>query len=166
MAAGIHEGMKVADFATGAGFFTRAVARAVGAGGVVWAVDAHQDMLPRVKTIAAAEGLTNIEVMHGNIEHVGGSHLPENTFDFVLMVNVFFSLECKDCAVKEAARVLKRHGKVLVIDWQDSFGGLGPHPDHVVTRSAMRELFEGSGFSFVGDIEAGSYHWGCILKKS
>jgi ubiquinone/menaquinone biosynthesis C-methylase UbiE len=164
-AAGIHAGLKVADFGSGAGFFTRAAARYVGPGGVVCAVDIHQDLLPRLKNLALGEGLRNIEVMHGDVEQVGGSHLPDKTFDFVLVTNLLFAIECKDCLVQEVARVLKPHGKVLVVDWKDSFGGLGPHPDHVVTEPAGRNIFEQSGFTFVSNIPAGEYHWGCILKK-
>jgi len=164
-ASGIHEGMKVADFGAGSGFFTRAAARAVDLGGVVWAVDLMPNLLTRIKNLSLAEGLKNVEIIRGDIEHMGGSHLPEGAFDFVIMANVLFALECTDCAVNEVARVLKRHGKVLVIDWRDSFGGLGPHPDHVVQQAAARDMFERKGFSFVGDVDAGAYHWACVFKK-
>ncbi|MBC7836940.1 methyltransferase domain-containing protein [Acetobacteraceae bacterium] len=165
-AAGVHEGMHVADFGSGSGFFTRAAARAVGEGGVVWAVDVHQDLLPRIKNLAAAENLHNVEVVHGNVEVSGGSNLPAEQFDLVIAANLLFAAEHKREVVAEMRRVLKKNGRALVIDWSDSFGGLGPHPDHVLTVQAGRELFEQGGFTYVGDISAGAYHWGFIIRKN
>ncbi len=164
-AAGVHEGMHVADFGAGSGFFTRAAARLVGESGVVWAVDAHQELLPRIKNLAAAEMLHNVEVVHGDVEVVGGSSLPDEDFDFCLVANVLFAAEHKREVVAEIRRVLKKTGRALVIDWSDSFGGLGPHKDHVLTAQKARELFENGGFAYIGDISAGAYHWGFIVRK-
>jgi ubiquinone/menaquinone biosynthesis C-methylase UbiE len=165
VSAGVHEGLKVADFGAGSGFFSRAAARLVGEAGVVWAVDAHQAMLPRLKNLSLGEGLTNIEVVHGNVEVAGGSHLPLDGFDFVIAANLFFGVADKLTVVKEIQRVLRRGGRALVIDWQDSFGGLGPHPEHVVNERDLQKLFEEAGFTIVNEVSAGEYHWGFIAKK-
>lgn len=165
-AAGIHEGMQVADFGAGSGFFTRAVARAVGQGGAVWAVDIHRDMLPRIKSLAVAEGLTNVEVVCGDIEAAGGSNLPEQMCDMVIVANTLFAAEHKRDLVAEVRRVLRPGGRVLVVDWRDSFGGLGPHPEHVVTATAAKKLFESQGFAGAAQVNAGEYHWGLLFRKS
>ncbi|HVY72811.1 MAG TPA: methyltransferase domain-containing protein [Candidatus Paceibacterota bacterium] len=164
-AAHVHEGMIVADLGAGSGFFTRAAARIVGEGGQVWAVDTNQDMLPRLKNLGEAEGLHNIEVMKGDIETVGGSNLPAGHFDFCILTNVLFCAENKTAAVGEVKRLLKTGGRALVIDWTDSFGGLGPHPGHVIEEATARELFENAGLAFVQAVPAGSYHWGFIVRK-
>lgn len=164
-AAKLHDGMRVADFGAGSGFFTRAAARMVGGKGLVWAVDVHQDLLPRIKKLALEEGLANVEVVHGNIERAGGSHLPEDNFDLVIISNLLFGTEHKDAVVKEAKRVLRRGGRALVIDWAGSFGGMGPHPDHCVTADHAQTLFELGGFALVETVPAGSHHWGLLMKK-
>ena len=164
-AAGIHEGMRIAELGAGSGFFTRAAARRAGDSGVVWAVDLNRDLLPRLKNVAAAEGLHNIEVVHGDIQHVGGSNLPGASFDFCIIANVLWAVECKPCLAEEAARILKRGGRALIVDWSGSWGGLGPHPRAVVGRTDALTLFESHGFTPAGDIPAGGYHWGVILKK-
>jgi len=163
--AGIDSGMKVAEFGSGSGFFTRAAARMVAPLGVVWAVDIHQDMLPRLKNLGLAEGLKNIEVVRGDASHIGGTKLPDNTFDFVIVANLLFAVECRGCVAAEAARVLKRGGRMLLTDWLGSYGGLGPDAKHVVGKVDALKFFEPAGFVFVDDISAGEYHWGCILKK-
>jgi len=163
-AAGIHEGMQVAELGAGAGFFTRAAARRVQPG-AVWAVDSSPEMLERLKNVSVAEGLHNVEVMRGNIEHIGGTNLPDAAFDMVIVANALFGAECRGCVAAECARLLKRHGKVLLVDWRGSYGGLGPHARHVVGKADALALFAEHGFIAAGDIPAGEYHWGCILRR-
>ncbi len=157
-------GQTVADFDAGSGFFTRAAARLC-APGIVWAVDANRDLLPRLKNLATGEGLTNVEVVAGNIEKVGGTHLPDKSFDVVVIANSLFAADDKAAVAAEALRLLKPRGQVLVIDWQDSFGGMGPHPDHVVTAAQASSLFEQAGFTAEGSAPAGAYHWGLLFRK-
>lgn len=164
-AAGIGEGMKIADFHAASGFFARAAARIVGAGGEVWAVDANRDMLARLKNIAELEGLENVEIVRGNIEKRGGTLLPDNHLDFVLLANALFTCENKEGAIEEAWRVLKDNGKLLVVDWKASFGGLGPHPSHIITMDAAKKLFLRGGFALLSEIPAGEYHWGLLLRR-
>jgi len=162
----LQAGMYVADFGAGSGFFTRAAARAVGPTGVVWAVDLNPDLLTRIKNISLAEGLENIEIVRGDLERPKGSSLPSNHFDVVLATNILFSIEDKVAFGKEIARVLTDDGYALVIDWRGSFDGLGPHPDHVITIGAARDVFEKAGLHYVRDVPAGKFHWGFIIRKN
>ncbi len=166
-AAHIQEGMQVADFHAASGFMARAAARAVGAGGRVWAVDARQDLLIRLKNTAAMEGLENVEIVRGNMERRGGSLLPEESMDYVLLVSALCAVEDREGAIEEAWRVLRGNGRLLVIDWKESAGGgLGPSPAHVITAEAAKKLLVRGGFAIIGDtIPAGAYHWGILLRK-
>lgn len=164
-AARLTEGARVADFAAGGGFFARAAARAVAPLGRVWAVDADPELLARLKNLAHAEGIHTVEVVRGNVEKPGGSNLEERSVDWVILVNGLFSSHNKGGIAAEASRVLRRGGKVLLVEWKDSFGGLGPAPEHVVSAAAATQTFAEHGFALVGDIPAGPYHWGCILQK-
>lgn len=154
----------VADFGAGSGFFTRAAARIVGEG-QVWAVDTNGDLLTRIKSLAISEGLRNVEILRGNIESPKGSGLPAQHFDMVVAANILFSAHNKEAVVKEVARVLTKTGRALVIDWSSSHGGLGPHPEHVVSAAEARTLFEEGGFIYLEKIPAGAYHWGFIVRK-
>jgi ubiquinone/menaquinone biosynthesis C-methylase UbiE len=164
-AAKLHEGMRVADLGAGSGFFTRAAAREVAPKGMVWAVDIQQDILSRIKNLAVLEGLHNVEVVHGDIEKVGGTHLPKEQFDVCIVANVLFAVEDKDALVQEVYRLLRRGGRALVVDWAGSFGGLGPHETHVYTEGTAHDLFNKHGFAYVEPAPAGSYHWGFVVRK-
>lgn len=165
-AAKLDEGMRVADFGAGSGFFTRAAAREVGEHTSVWAIDVVRELLPRIKNLAEAEGLHNVEVLHGDVSHLSGSNLPEKSIDFCIAANLFFQIEHKHELVDEIRRVLVPSGRALIIDWAGSFGGLGPHPDHVLTKAAGEKLFAERGFTTIGDIPAGAYHWGFLARKN
>ncbi len=166
-ASGLHEGMQVADMASSSGFFVRAAARLVGPGGNVWAVDMNRDLLPRIKNLAVAEGLHNVDVVQGNIARPKGSKLPDESLDFAILVNALFTHEPGEhvAVLKEMARTLKSGGRALIVDWTDSHGGLGPHPDHVVKEATVRKLLAGAGLIEVQEIPAGEYHWGLIVRK-
>jgi len=161
----ISQGSRVADLAAGSGFFARAAARAVGHEGQVWAIDPNPDMLVRLKNLAVGEGLHNIEVARGTVEKLNGTKLPDATMDVAILANALFGVENKEAAAAEAYRVLRRAGRLVLVDWTDSHGGLGPHPGHVVTQAQAKEIFEAAGFAQPEDIPAGAYHWGLILRK-
>lgn len=165
-AAKIHDSMLVADFGVGGGFFTTALARAVGPRGKVYAIDINRNLLERLAPFAEIEGLKNIEYVQGDLDEPHGSSLPDGALDVVMMANILFQVEKKDMLIQEAFRVLRKGGRLVLIDWKDSFGGMGPHKDHVIPQEkALALAVRGGGFAHLEDINAGTYHYGLILKK-
>ena len=81
------------------------------------------------------------------------------------MTNTLFQVENKVNVFKEAWRVLKLDGTLVVIDWSESFGGLGPHPEAVVDEAAARALAETAGFVFERSFDAGDHHYGLAFRK-
>jgi len=162
---GIQVGQDVADFGSGTGAYSIAVSKALMSTGRVYAVDVQKDLLTKLKNTAAEAGLYNIEVVWGNAEKLGGSKLRDNSIDLVLLSNVMFQMEDRPSAIKECKRVLKPGGRVLVVDWADSFGGIGPQPVHLFKKEDARDLFEKSGFHVDREIAGGSHHYGFIFKK-
>lgn len=158
----VSEGMTVADFGSGAGFYTLALAKKVGPYGRVFAIDSHPDFLRRIKNEAVRSGLQNVEVIQGNLESKKGSGLVSASVDRIVIANTLFSMENVDEIVIEAKRVLKHDGKVVVIDWNESYGQIGPHTDHIVTKDEAREMFEKEGFHLESFVDAGSHHYGML----
>src|SRR6185436_9282096 len=108
----------------------------------------------------------NIELVTGDLEERGGSHLPTGEMQFCIVANLLWGISNKNALVEEVWRVLTEQGtrteagRALIIDWKGSFNGLGPHADHIVSESAAHTLFEQSGFEYLHAIDAGEYHWG------
>lgn len=162
---GISEGMRVADFGAGSGFYAIAAARAAGPDGKVYAIDVQQESLSHVKDLARKEHLGNVEVVRGDLEEIGGSQLGDGVADVVIASNILFQVEDKKIFLQEAWRVLKPKGRILVVDWKDSYGGMGPHPDQVVPERVARRLCDDVGFVFYKDVRAGDHHYGMVMHK-
>jgi len=155
----------VADFGAGSGFLSRAAAMIVSKGSV-FAIEIHREIVARLARDAAEGHLDNLHPLWGDIELPGGTRLDNESVDFVIMSNVLFHLDDKLTCINEAKRVLKPGGRLLVVDWSESFGGLGPTPQAVVTKQLAEELCARAGFTKVSDsIPGGEHHYAILFKK-
>lgn len=161
----IGKGTSVADFGTGIGAYAFACSEAVGENGKVYAIDVQKDLLEKLKKEAQERHILNIQTIWADLDIVGGTKIRENHLDEVIASNVFFQLESKDNAAMEIKRILKKGGRALVIDWTDSFGGMGPEPKAVFEEKKAKELFEKHGFEYERNIDAGPHHYGLVLRK-
>lgn len=162
---GLMEGMNVADLGAGSAAYTIAAAEYAGTSGKVYAVEVQKELLSRIKNAAKKEGLSNVEVLWGDIERLGGTKIKDASLDAAIVSNVLFQTEDKQGLAEEVKRILKSSGRVLVVDWKESFGGMGPHPGHVVSEESAKKIFEDSGFSFERSISAGDHHYGFVAAK-
>ncbi len=159
------EGMKVADFGAGIGAYTIPLAKKVGDFGRVYAIEVQKDLLPKIQSAAQEEGLANIEVLWGDIERLEATKLTSESVDIVIVANVFFAIEDKSGMVAEARRILAPKGKILFVDWKDSYGGIGPQPEMIVTPTEARQKFEDNGFVLEKSIQTGDQHYGFVMIK-
>ncbi len=162
---GIQAGMEIADFGSGSGHYSMAASKALISTGRVYAIDVQQDLLNKLKNQAVHEGLYNIEVILDDIEKLNGTKLRDNSVDLVFLSNILFQLEDKETTIKEVKRVLRPGGRALVVDWMDSFGGIGPQPKNVVKKDRAMAIFDKNGFHLDREITAGAHHYGLIFKK-
>ncbi|MFQ5662108.1 MAG: class I SAM-dependent methyltransferase, partial [Candidatus Paceibacteria bacterium] len=166
MRLGLTDGMLAADFGTGSGHYAIAASEVVGNSGRVYAIDIQQALVKKVKNLAIAENRQNIDVLWGDIEQAHGTKLGDESVDAVIIANDLFQVEEKNNMINEARRILKPKGKVLVVDWSDSFGGIGPRAEDIVRESQARELFSENGFEFMDSFDAGEHHYGLIFTKT
>jgi ubiquinone/menaquinone biosynthesis C-methylase UbiE len=163
-AMGIEPGMRVVDFGAGSGAYALAAARIVGQSGRVYAVDVQKDLLVRIKNSAAEEGIDWLEIVWGDFEKTEGSHVKNASVDVVILSNTLFQIEHIPSALAEAKRVLRKNGRLVIVDWTDSFGGMGPEPQRVVTKEKALTLAKEAGFTLFREFTAGAHHYGIILK--
>lgn len=161
----LKDGAIVADLGVGSGHYVYALSHAVGESGKVFAVDIRKEMLERLKKEVDEKGIKNVEIIWGDVEIVGGTKLRAGSLDAVVVSNVLFQLDAKAGLVHECARILKTGGKVMLIDWSESFGGLGPQPNAVVSEDMARRIFETGPFQYRNSINAGEHHYGLIFDK-
>lgn len=162
----LREGDAVGDFGAGAGYFTKALSQAVGGTGVVYAFEIQKQLTEKLADLARTEHLSNVEIVWGDIEAQSGCKIPDGRLDAGVLVNALFQMEDKEAALREIARLIRPGGKLFVLDWSESFSGMGPQPGDVLTPDAARTLAEGAGFTFERDFPAGEHHYGLAFRRT
>jgi ubiquinone/menaquinone biosynthesis C-methylase UbiE len=159
---GLREDMIVADLGAGTGFYSLAAAKMVPKG-KVYAIEVIKDYVITIKNKAKELRLNNLECFWGNIEEFGGTKIRDGIVDAVIASNILFQVEDKERFINEIKRILKPTGKVLLIDWTDSFSPFGPQQDKVISKEKALEIFERKNFILEREIDTGSHHYGMIL---
>jgi ubiquinone/menaquinone biosynthesis C-methylase UbiE len=163
----IEPGMQVADLGCGSGFYAVAAGKMAGEKGKVFAIDIQKHLLDTtVSSSAKQHHLMNVYPVWGNAERQNGTRLRDDSIDVILVVNTLFQIDDTEGIGTEAARIAKPDAQLLIVDWTDSHGGMGPAPDDVVEYDTAREVFELAGFEHVRDIDTGEHHYGFVMRCS
>ena len=162
---GLSDGMTVADLGAGIGEYSLLASKLVGSG-KVYAFDIQNTLLLKLKKEAEHKNLSNIEIIRVDLEKERPvTVLWEPCADALIISNTLFLVEKKDVLIVEAKRILRQSGKALVIDWADSFGGLGPQPEHVFLEDKAHKLFKDNGFEIEKVLfDAGEHHYGFVAR--
>jgi len=152
-------------FGSGAGGHTFAALRVLGGSGRVVAIDPRQQLLDRVQSEVDRMKLSGFTAKCADYEHANGTGLQQQYADVVMVPNTLFSASRKDTLLKEAHRVLKYSGRLLLVEWKDSYGGMGPQPEHVVREDTARSLIETAGLMIERTYAAGAQHYGIVARK-
>jgi len=155
----------VADFGAGRGYFLAPLAAAVGANGVVYALEIQKNLVEAMGEQVRSENLGVVQVLWSDIEEPNGSTLPNGSVDVGILVNTLFQCDDKAATLTELVRTLRSGGKLCVIDWSESFNNLGPTPEAVVSAQAARSLAESAGLTYERDFQSGAHHYGLAFRK-
>jgi ubiquinone/menaquinone biosynthesis C-methylase UbiE len=112
----VHEGMTVLEPGCGMGFFTIELARLVGPGGKVIAVDLQDKMLAGLTRRATRAGVSQrIDVRQVQADTLGVADL-DGRVDFILAFAMLHELPEGHRFFEEAYRALKPGGKLLAVE--------------------------------------------------
>lgn len=164
---GLTFGMKVGDFGCGGGgYFALEASRLVGDHGQVFAVDVLQSVLSNVASRAQGLGIENVITVWSNLEVFGATRILDDSLDVGLIINVLFQNKEPRCILREAARMVRPGGFLLVVDWKEGRFPLGPLPQDKVSPQTVRRVAHELGLQEQGMFDAGPFHYGIILEKS
>jgi len=161
----IKRGFKVADLGAGSGYFTVLMAQLVGSEGKIFAIDVLSEALEAIRSRAKLMGVANIETKRANLEIVGSTGLQDDSVDMVLIANILFQSQKKNEILKEAVRLLKAGGFLVLIDWQKDAAFVPKGSSWPLSQQEAQQLGESVNLKLKKEFDAGSYHWGLIFSK-
>jgi ubiquinone/menaquinone biosynthesis C-methylase UbiE len=134
----LKPGEVVADIGAGTGYFSRRLARKVGAMGKVLAVDIQLEMLTLLTNRMAAIGITNVMAVLGTATD---PKLPAASVDLVLMVDVYHEFDCPSEIMEAICRAVKAGGRVVFVEYRGEDPTVPIKPLHKMTeRQVKREM--------------------------
>lgn len=111
----LEGGETIADIGCGSGYYTRRLAKAVGAEGKVYAVDIQPEMIAIMQDLARREGLGNIEPVLGE---TADPKLPEASVDWILLVDVYHEFQEPGAMLAAMRKALKDGGRVALVEYR------------------------------------------------
>ncbi len=116
-ALGLQPGDVVADVGAGSGYFTFRLAKVVGSGGKVYAVDIQEEMLAYIRAKMQKTGIRNIvPVRSAPIDPM----LPAASCNSILLVNTYHELVDPVALMKNLRQALKPGGTIAIVNWNES----------------------------------------------
>ena len=145
--AALNAGETVLDLGSGGGIDVLLSARRVGPAGKAYGLDMTDEMLTLARENQRRAGVTNVEFLKGEIEHIP---LPENSVDVIISNCVINLSTDKDQVLREAFRVLRPGGRFAVSD--------------VVTRGDVPDEVRKNMLLWVGCIAGALQDWQYVSK--
>lgn len=144
----VKPGMVVADIGAGTGLFSRALAKSVAPGGVVYAVDIQQDLLDYINQRDRQENIRNVRTVLGQFNDPG---LPKRDVDLALINDVLHHIENRAAYLAALARYMKPPGRIAIIEMNKD-DPKTPHrnqPELLVSREQIERWMSDAGFQRV-----------------
>jgi ubiquinone/menaquinone biosynthesis C-methylase UbiE len=165
-AAGLSTGQVAADLGSGSGFYTMAAARIVGDRGTVYSLDIMESALEHVTAQARLLGVKNIKTLRVDLEQKSCcGQIAVGTVDFTVIASVMHQMSNLDNLFSEAYRILKTGGKLLIVEWNEKPGPIGPIASNRIKASQVEMIAKKNGFKSAGAVDADQYHFGLVFIK-
>ena len=158
----LKDDMTAADFGCGSGGWVIPLAKILEQG-IIYAIDVQEEMLSVLETKLKAENIHNIRKVLLNIEDAQELKLPLLSCDLILMTNLLFQVEDKKQVFKQADKVLKRKGIILVVDWKPN-NLLDPQKGKV-SVDEVKKIAQEFNFELKKEFSAGDYHYTLVFEK-
>ena len=161
--AGVKTGETILDWGCGAGFFAVPAAQLVGEAGKVVAVDVQPEMMAATHKAAEEAGLANIKVMKAE-EHELPAELAD--FDWVVLAYVLHEVHKPRRLIELAQKALRPDGRLLVVEWPQEIGPVGPPADERLSPADLAAWYEPLGFHREVFWEASPEYYALVLRRA
>lgn len=163
---GVGEGDKVGDLGCGSGgYFTVPFAQKVGASGIVYAVDVLPEALASVASNVKSYNLTNVVPVWSNLEIPRATKIPIGGLDYGFMITMLYQNKDRQAILEEATRLIKRGGKLVIVDWKQEKTIIGPAQNLRLDPDSIRNSVIALGYEEMLTTDIGDHHFLMMFKK-
>ena len=157
---------RVADLGCGTtGHFIFPIAKLVGSGGKVYAVDILKTALDNVRRMAKNDNLRNIETVWTNLEIFGATKIESGSLDVAFLINTLYQSHKRAEIIREAVRMLKKDGRLVVVEWKKASSPFGPPTEERVNMDSLLIGAKKIGLRMEEEFFSGQYHYGFVFIK-
>ncbi len=156
---GIGKQDVVCDIGAGSGIF--AIAAATITQNTVWALDINEELLRIIREKAERVKLANVKTSKVNGFEYG---IAAGSVDIVLLVTVLHEIGEKGALLAEIKRILKKTGKLAVIEFHKAATPLGPPEAHRIAREEVFAACGESGFTSTDSFDLGDNFYCVVLR--
>jgi len=146
----LKAGMVICDLGCGNGYHTLPMAQAVAPAGKVYGSDVQPEMLKMLEDRSKANGVTNIVPVLG-LYH--DAKLPENTFDRILLVDVYHEFSHPVQMLAGIRKALKTDGQVVFIEFRSEDDSVPIKPEHKMTKAQLTKELMANGFKLTKEFD-------------
>lgn len=141
----LKPGMVVCDLGCGNGYHSFPMAKTVAPHGKVVGVEIQEPYLEMLRRRAEKEGVTNFEA------HLGEEHdpkLPDNTFDVILLVDVYHEFSHPEPMLAAMRRALKPDGSLVLVEYRAEDESVPIKPEHKMSKLQIMKELTANGYRF------------------
>lgn len=149
----LKKGEVIAELGCGNGFYCTYLQQFASK---LYCVDIDPVAIEEAKSVVKGE---NVIFLNEDSAHTS---IPENSVDVILLANSFHDMR-KEEVYKEIKRILKKDGRVIIIDWEKVFTPFGPPISIRMSAEDYISIFK--DFKVEEKQNLGSYHYRLVLKR-
>jgi len=147
-----------ADLGCGSGYFTVPLARKVKK---VYGIDVQREMLNFLENKIRKHGIRNIDALLSNPDEIP---LGDESVDLLMSVNTLHEFGDRNKMFNEMRRVLRKGGKLLVVDFKKEETGFGPPIGIRISQTGAVKLLKAMDFRLV-KVKELPYHYLLVFVK-
>ena len=139
----------IADIGAGSGYHVFRMAL-IAKKGLVYAVDIQGEMLMAIEKTKESSKIRNVETILGSEKSI---HLPENSVDKILMVDVYHEFNFPVEMIASIKNALKPNGQLFLIEYRGEDSKVPIKKIHKMTEKQAVKEMEAAGFKLKENID-------------
>jgi ubiquinone/menaquinone biosynthesis C-methylase UbiE len=109
--------------------------------------------------------IANITTIWSDLEILNATKIANDSVDASFLINSIHQSKKPLNILREAIRITKKGGKIILIEWSGLASPLGPETANRIDKNKLVDVSKKNGLYLESEFAAGQYHFGLVLIK-